>query len=130
MAYIKGQQLRISVDETVVALATTCSVHLSVQLESASTKDDGDDWERQTVTGKSWNMSTDALFSAISARQLSLDLVAGTEVNIEFVSTKPDESSLTYSGSAIVSDITVNAPNRQNATFSVQFTGTGPLNVE
>jgi hypothetical protein len=128
---VKGQHLRIKIDDNVIALATSCSVHISAQMESVSTKDDVGDWESQTPVGKSWDMSTDALFSASAAGSLAKDLVAGTEVSIEFsdVSEGIDGGPTLYTGMAYVSDISINAPNRQNATFTAQFTGNGPLTV-
>ena len=36
-------------------------------------------------------------------------------------------SSVKYSGYAWVNDVSVNAPNRQNASYSIQLAGDGPL---
>lgn len=130
MGYIKGQKLRIMVDGAVVALATNCQVHLAAQMEDASTKDDADpDWQTQEVVGRSWDMATDALFS-ISHKSLMTTLVSGTAVEVEFNYETDDGGSGICSGSAYVTDISINSPNRQNATFTAQFQGNGPLNIE
>lgn len=61
MTTIKGQHLRLFINDRCVAAAQTCTVHLAAQLESSSSKDSTGDWEEQEVTGLSWDASTDAL---------------------------------------------------------------------
>lgn len=128
---IKGQQLRIKVEGSVVALATNCQVHLAAQLEDSSTKDDADpDWQSQDVVGRAWDMSTDALFS-INHKSLMSTLVAGTAVEIEFTYDDGDSGGTgVCSGKAFVADISINSPNRQNATFTAQFQGNGALSID
>jgi hypothetical protein len=62
MGTIKGQNLRVLVGNPskCVAAATSCTVHLSLQLESETTKDSGD-WDEQGPVGKNWDGSVDAL---------------------------------------------------------------------
>lgn len=61
MATIKGQHLRLIVNEKCVAAAQTCTVHLSVQMENSSSKDDTGSWQQQIPVGLTWDASTDAL---------------------------------------------------------------------
>ena len=60
MATIKGQNLRLTVAEQCVARARTCTVHIAMQSESSSTKDDEGDWENNTIVGMSWDASCEA----------------------------------------------------------------------
>ena len=60
MATIKGQNLRLAVAEQCVAKARTCTVHVAMQSESSSTKDDEGDWESNTIVGMSWDASCEA----------------------------------------------------------------------
>lgn len=60
MATIKGQNLRLTVAGQCVARARTCTVHIAMQSESSSTKDDDGDWENNTIVGISWDASCEA----------------------------------------------------------------------
>ena len=139
MGIIKGQNLRIMIDGNFIAFATACTVHVSKQLEDSSTKDNTDSWTAQEVTGKSWDISCDALFSVETSADsingdAALDLIlSDAPVSVIFSQTEGtmnrDQVSggLVWSGNAIVNDISINASNRQNATYSLQAQGVGPL---
>lgn len=138
MGIIKGQNLRLTVGGKFVAFATSCTVHVSANMEETSTKDSTNDFTEQEITGLSWDVSTDALFSVdTDATGINgydaLDLIlAKTAVTIEFerAASTNNRSVVTgykYSGSAYVNDVSVNATNRQNASYSLSATGTGSL---
>lgn len=138
MTKIKGQNLRISLGGKIVAAATSCSIHYAAQLEDSSTKDDTNDWSNQECTGKSWDGSADALV-VIDASETGLkafDTLAllGTKVSVSFEHTSGEKnrvvSGVIYSGEAIINDVSISAGNRQNATYSIQFTGVGELTSE
>lgn len=142
MGVIKGQNLRLKIgtgtSQKYIAFATTCTVHVSATLEDSSTKDSTGDWQNQEITGLAWDISTDALFSVDTDAtgqnaQDALDLVlAKQKVFIEFeIGTSGAKNrvdgSVAYSGWAWVNDISISAPNRQNATYSLQAQGDGAL---
>jgi len=142
MGVIKGQNLRLKIgtgtSQKYIAFATTCTVHVSATLEDSSTKDSTGDWQNQEITGLAWDISTDALFSVDTDAtgqnaQDALDLVlAKQKVFIEFeIGTSGAKNrvdgSTAYSGWAWVNDISISAPNRQNATYSLQAQGDGAL---
>ena len=79
MGVIKGQNLRVLVGNPskCVAAATSCTVHLSLQLESETTKD-SNDWDEQGPVGKNWDGSVDAL--VVDGIYDSAELVATHEV--------------------------------------------------
>jgi hypothetical protein len=140
MATIKGQNLRVMVGGKCIAMATSCTFHISAQTESASTKDDANDFEVNEVTGLSWDASTDSLVTLTdngTNGELPTDLMSliinKTKVTLTFDQTAGtnnrtgQNSAIKRSGQAYLTDYSLSAQNRQNSTLSCQFTGTGPL---
>lgn len=139
MGVIKGQNLRITLGGKFVAFATSCTVHVSMNLEESSTKDSTNNFTEQTPTSISWDMSNDALYSvdADTTGQNgvnALDIVlAQQRVFVQFEQTQgeknrvPVAGGVVYSGYAWVNDISINAPNRQNTSYTIQLTGDGSL---
>lgn len=58
---IKGQNLRLYVQNVCVAAATNAQVHLSLEVQEDSTKDTIDDWIQQSPVGLAWDAQTDAM---------------------------------------------------------------------
>ena len=145
MAIIKGQNLRVMVgtssgSEKCIAMATSCTFHISAQTEDASTKDDTGDWANNEVMGLSWDASTDSLVTLEdngTNGELPHDLLSlminKTKVYLKFDTTSgtnnrtAGNSAIKKSGMAYINDINISAQNRTNSTLTVQFTGTGPL---
>ena len=140
MSTIKGQNLRILVGGKCVAMATSCTFHVSAQLEDSSTKDSVGDWQEQEVTGLSWDAQTDSLVTLEdngTNGELPQDLLGliinKTKVTLTFDQTAgannrvAQNSALKRTGEAYLTDATATAQNRQNTTFQAKFTGTGPL---
>ena len=140
MGIIKGQNLRVMVGAKCIAMATSCQFHVSAQLEDSSTKDSVGDFQEQEVTGLSWDAKTDSLVTLEdngTNGELPQDLLSlminKTKVTLTFDQTAGtnnrvgQNSVIKKSGQAYITDMSVQAPNRQNSTLSVQFTGTGPL---
>ena len=130
---MKGQNLRILIGSPAkcVAFSTSCTYHLSATLEDSSTKDDAGGFQKQEVTGMAGDISCDALYSVEpdttginGADALDL-LLAGQEVDVEFSPTTGDKNRTAtgtkYSCKALVNDISINAPNRQNVTYTIQM---------
>ena len=140
MGTIKGQNLRIMVGGKCIAMATSCQIHISAQMEEASTKDSTGDWQEQEVTGLSWDASTDSLVTLAdngTNGELPTDLLSliinKTLVTLTFDQTAGtnnrvgQNATIKRSGSAYLTDFQITAPNRQNSTLSCKFTGTGAL---
>ena len=149
-AYTKGQFVRLflSSDNTtapaaVIAAAKTLSLHVSLQMESATTKDTKGDFDIQEPTGLSYDISTSALVrgndtitSAVAAQDLaSIESIyeAGTPVKWKICNVsganQRTAGAVIASGSVLLTQLTVNGPNRQNATYDAQLTGYGPYTV-
>lgn len=142
MSTIKGQNLRVMVGGKCIAMATSCTFHVSAQMEDSSTKDSTGDWQEQSVVGLSWDAQTDSLVTLTdngSNGELPQDLLSliinKTAVTLTFDQTTGTNnrtsvspaSAIKKSGQAFVTDVNITAQNRQNSTISVQFQGTGPL---
>jgi hypothetical protein len=140
MGTIKGQNLRVMVGGKCIAMATSCTFHVSAQLEDSSTKDSAGDFQEQDVVGLSWDAQTESLVTLEdngTNGELPQDLLSlminKTKVTLTFDTTAGtnnrvgQNSVIKKTGQAYITDMSVQAANRQNSTLSVQFTGTGPL---
>ena len=139
MGVIKGQNLRLLIGGKCVAFATSCTVHASLNLEENSTKDSTNNYTEQTPTGISWDMSCDALYSvdtdATGVNGINaLDTVlAQQRVQVQFEQTQGEKNRIAVSGGAVysgyawINDISINAANRQNTSYTIQLTGDGEL---
>ena len=123
-----------------IAMATSCTFHVSAQLEDSSTKDSVGDFQEQEVTGLSWDAQTESLVTLTdngTNGELPQDILSlminKTKVTLTFDQTAGannrvgQNSAIKKSGQAYVTDVSISAQNRQNSTCSVQFTGTGAL---
>ena len=150
LAYTKGQFVRLflSSDNTaapssVVGAAKQMSMHVSVSLEDATTKDTDGEWQIMEPTALSYDISTTALIrsgdtitSAVTAKGVAdLETIYnnGTPVKWKIANTSGANnrtaSSTIVSGSAILQTLTLNGPNRQNADYTAQLTGYGEYSV-
>ena len=149
-SYTKGQFVRLflSSDNTaapsaVIAAAKTLSLHVSLTMEDATTKDTTGEWQIQEPTGLSYDISTGALMrsgetitSAVGANSLSdIETIydAGTPVKWKIANVgganNRTASSTIVSGSVVLQTLTLNGPNRQNADYTAQLQGYGPYTV-
>lgn len=149
-AYTKGQFVRLflSSDNTaapaaVIAAARSLSLHVSMQMESATTKDTPGSWEIQEPTGLSYDISTSALVrgndtitSAVAGKAFAdIESIyeAGTPVKWKICNVsganQRTAGAVIASGSVLLTQLTLNGPNRQNATYDAQLTGYGPYTV-
>lgn len=140
MGVIKGQNLRVMVGGKCVAMATSCTVHATLSLESSFTKDSTNDFDEQDPVSKSWDVSTDSLVTLVDNGSNGettvnlLDLILNaTKVTLTFDQTAGtnnrvgQNSAIKMTGDAYLVDFSVTAAARTNSTLSCQFTGTGPL---
>ena len=149
-AYTKGQFVRLFLgsDNTdtpakVIAGAKQLSLHVSMTLEDATTKDTDGDWTIQEPTQLAFDISTTALVrsndtitSAVQAQGLSdLESIyeASSPVKFQIANVSGDnqrtKGAVIISGSVIIATLTLNGPNRQNADYTAQLTGYGAYTV-
>ena len=149
-AYTKGQFVRLFLgsDNTtapaaVIAAARSLSLHVSMQMESATTKDTSGSWDIQEPTGLSYDISTSALVrgndtitSAVAGKTLAdIESIyeAGTPVKWKIANVGGDNqrtaSSTICSGSCQLTSLQISAQNRSNATYQATLNGYGAYNV-
>lgn len=148
--YTKGQFVRLFLgsDNTatpakVIAAARQLQLHVSLSVENATTKDTPDDWQIQEPTELSYDISTTALVksgetitSAVAAQALA-DLEdiyeSSSPVKWQIANVSGDnqrtKGNVIASGSVVVTTLTLNGPNRQNADYTAQLSGYGTYAV-
>lgn len=126
-----------------LAMATNHTLKLTSETQETSNKDTGV-WGDQEVTKLRWSatsdnfvegIDTDDAYGKLVAAWLSkqkIDVVLAIPTNITDGEVPtggwlPPSAGGGYSGKATIDDITLNAPNGQNASFSVSLTGAGQL---
>lgn len=149
-SYTKGQFVRLFLSDDnsaapakVIAAAKTLSLHVSMTLEDATTKDTTGNWQIQEPTGLNYDISTSALVrgndtitSAVAGQDLaSIEEIyeAGTPVKWKIANVSGDNqrtaSSTIVSGSCLLTNLSIQGPNRQNATYQATLTGYGAYTV-
>jgi predicted secreted protein len=149
-SYTKGQYIRLflgsdntAAPSTVIAAAKSLSLHVSLTLEDATTKDTSGDWQIQEPTALTYDISTGALVrsgetitSQVGAKSLAdLETIyeAGTPVKWKIANVGGDNnrtaSSTIVSGSVVLTQLTINGPNRQNADYTATLNGYGDYTV-
>ena len=149
-AYTKGQFVRLylgsdnsAVPAKIVAGAKSLSLHVSMTLEDATTKDTAGDWQVQEPTALSFDISSNALVRSgdtITSTVQGQDFAsiediyeASTPVRFQIANVSGannrTKGAIICSGSVVITQLTLNAPNRQNATYDTQLTGYGIYTV-
>ena len=142
MATIKGQNLRILVGPNTahlrcVAAAQSCTLRVDAVAEDTSNKDVENDWQQKLITKIDWEVECQALvvLSDAGARCVG-DLAVGETYVIRMSQTAGASgqqnrdavaTGLQVTGEAILTDLTINAGNREEATYTAKFIGDGAL---
>ena len=149
-SYTKGQFVRLflSSDNTttpaaVIAAAKQLSLHVSLTLEDATTKDTTGDWQVQEPTGLTYDISTTALMR--SGDTITSGVAGKTIADLEDIyeasnpvkwqianvsgANQRTKGAVIASGSVIIATLTLNGPNRQNADYTANLNGYGAYTV-
>ena len=146
----KGQFVRLFLgsDNTatpakVIASAKSLSLHVSLSLEDATTKDTDGNWQVQEPTGISFDISSNALVrsgdtitSSVQGQALA-DLMdvyeASDPVKFQIANVsganQRTKGTVIVSGSVVITALNISAQNRQNATYDATLTGYGDYTV-
>jgi predicted secreted protein len=147
-SYTKGQFVRLFLSDTsnpslVIAGAKTLSLHVSLSLESATTKDTTGNWDVQEPTGLSYDISSNALVdsgetitSSVGGQTLATlmdyyedsDLLYWQIANASGANQRT-KGSVIASGQARITSLNINAANRQVATYDTKLSGYGDYTV-
>lgn len=146
----KGQFIRLFLgsDNTtapakVIAAAKQLSLHVSCTVENATTKDTAGDWDVQEVTAVNFDISTTALVrsgepitSQVAAQGLAdIETIYenGTPVKFQIANVSGannrTKGSVIISGSVVLTQLSLNAPNKNNADYTAQLSGYGDYTV-
>ena len=134
MSKILGQNFRLISAQYPLPEETNCSVNMTGNTESSSTKDTEGMYAQDVVVSTSWSAQVDTqqsntaalqeligLFAAANKLPIGWDQTEGannrTKVNATFK----------RSGMALLNDFTMNFNDREVVTISLQFQGTGAL---
>ena len=138
---INGSDLMVFVGGKSVAFATNHKLTITAEMLDNASKDHASGlWKGTTLKSLSWNMSSENLFAYDGEGETVIDLfdvlTLGQSVDVVFTINKKGTAventiglvgSIQLTGKAFVQNIDINAPNGDNATFSVQLEGTGEL---
>lgn len=148
--FTKGQSVRLflSSDNTttpasVVAAAKQLSLHISMTMESSVTKDTEGEWDVQDATELSYDITSNALVSSgetisssvggQSLNDLEMIYANGTPVKWQIANVSGDNNrtkdSVIVSGSALLTQLQINAAVRSNATYDATLNGYGEYTV-
>ena len=147
-SYTKGQFVRLFLSDIsnpalVIAGAKTLSLHISLSLEDATTKDTPGTWQVQEPTGYTYDISTNALVasnepitSSVDGQTLAslMEYYEASDIlywQIANVSgdNQRTKGSIICSGQCRITSLAINAANRQVATYDTQLSGYGDYNV-
>lgn len=132
---LKGQNLRVFIGNKAIAYALDCTIHIGTTQDDATTKDSTGDWDEIEITGKNWDISFNALYSAETGTAVgTADLLGmlGTKLTVKFDETSGDKNrtaagTFAHTGEAYLIDASIQAGNRQKVQGGWQLKGTGPL---
>lgn len=141
---VLGKDFMLFVKGKALALATSCKLTLSAETIDTQSKDSGI-WTEKDIKKLSWNGSSENSFSAddkINGYDVLLDLMLNRQpVTVVFGiagNADADEvpadgwtlpTGVQYTGNALITNLELNAPDGDKATFSVTFDGTGKLSA-
>lgn len=122
-----------------VAAATSCQIHLALEVQEDTTKDTTDDWLINEPVGINWDVQVDALVvddpedtGAVHADALVPGMIYMLQFSRTAGSTGEQNRDavadlIQMTGTAYLSDLVYNATNQDLATASAKFTGNGEL---
>lgn len=149
-SFTKGETVRLflsndntAAPDAVLAAARSLSLHVSISLEDATTKDTTGAWVYQEPTGLSYDISSGALVrsgetitsqvGAKSYADIQSLYEAGTPFKWKIANVSGDNnrtaSSTIVSGSILITQLTQNDPNRQSSDYTMNANGYGDYTV-
>ena len=144
--FTKGQFVRLFITDggqMVIAAAKGLTFHVSVQLETSTTKDTEGMWAVQEPVGLSYDISSNALVRSndniassvpgASAGDMQDLIEQGATVPFQIAnvsgSNNRTKGTILVSGNALITSFELSAPNRQVASYTVQMQGYGDYTV-
>lgn len=153
---IEGNKLMVWVGTQSIAMATNHTLTISTETNEISNKDLGSGtWAASSIKRFSWEASSDNMYTISAYKKLFQLMTNKTKVTLTFgvpssdsliagdastgfadwtwqdpsTGSRPSGDDCTLQGEAYITSLDVQAPNDDNATFSVTFTGVGQLSI-
>ena len=150
MGIVNGTDLMVFIGEKSIAYATNHTLSISAETQETSTKtkdNTGGAWSTSKVTNFSWTITSENLYSTDKNKGQTYNYLfdtmkTGTPVDIKF-SVKsesaidvpeggwtPVSAATTndiFSGQVIITSLELNAPDGDNASYTVELKGVGEL---
>lgn len=149
MSVIKGADMMLFVDGKSIGYATNHTLSISADTKETTSKDSGGKWQTSEVGTLSWTCSSENLCSddeaGIGYKELMEMIISRKQITGVFAleGSSPDleegkldevptegwtaKTKSGYTGKMFITNVDLNAPNGDNATFKVDFTGVGAL---
>jgi predicted secreted protein len=139
---LKGQNFRAFSGSTSSNMSafpeeTNLSVTISGNMEDSTTKDSEGGWTEEQMTSKQWSVQVDHVDASVATLRALLTMFNSdskqyvgwdqTTKTAGGQNRTPAENGIARSGQAILSDISIQANNRQTIQTSVQWQGSGAL---
>ena len=132
MATLKGQNLRVYAGQSVIGMATNCTITLTNNVDESSTKDDVGMASKPVTTSKSWQVQVESLnVSDVATMLTAIKNLTPFSLRWDEASTTDNQTAQSAAiqrvGEAYLSDLSLTFNDRENSAKSLQFSGTGPL---
>ena len=145
--FVKGQFVRLFLSKNntdtpanVVLAPKSLSLHVSLSLEDATTKDTEGDWQVQEPTGLSYDISINALIKSGETITSSVPAVSLTDLQDIYEASEPVKWEIAHTsgannrtkgevicaGSAVLTALNISAQNRTVCKYDATFNGYGP----
>lgn len=126
MGIIRGQVLAWSLGGAQIEDQVDGSIQLTADADEVTTKDSTSNF-REYLTGlKGWTGSLSGNYDPLAtdgADEVIDDLITGSAITVLF--TTGTAGNREWTGSAIITDVSIDAPLSGPATYSITFQGTG-----
>lgn len=131
---LMGQNFRAFVGGSAVPEATSCQVTIQGDVEDASTKDTEGSWNEEQMTSKSWSVQVDDYDASLATlRALITRFNSDSKTTVGWDQTASSQNRVAQnaafarSGQAILTDLSIQANNRQTIQVSCQYQGSSAL---
>ena len=142
MSKIQGGDMMLFIDGVSIGYATNHTLEIEADLSSFDCKDEGEQgWSNEETVMLNWSATSDNIYAhdpqGQSYEQLYDLMLSRTPIDAVFYKKKEGGSNVPtggwtpddepYHGKVIITDLDMNAPHGDYATFSATFTGWGEL---
>lgn len=123
MAYLLGNDIRVSIGETLIGGQQNCSISMESETGDTTTKDSGM-WSEEEVTGLSWSVDCDGL---IAVSDKAIDSLFTAWTSGQLVDVMYGKAGNYLKGKAIIESLSEEAPSKEKCTYAVTLKGVGKL---